>query len=80
MVKKFAKPAPSASAKVIWDRCYDFKNIFAEKFCKNIAVFAQTTASFCKNVIITLIFEKYANYFCRKLAKITEHCDHNIDP
>jgi hypothetical protein len=31
-------------------------------------------------VIITLIFEKYANYFCRKLAKITEHCDHNIDP
>jgi hypothetical protein len=32
------------------DQCYDFLNIFAEKFSKNIfAFFAQTTASFCKN-------------------------------
>jgi hypothetical protein len=22
-----------------WDRCYDFKNIFSEKNCKNIGVF-----------------------------------------
>jgi hypothetical protein len=31
------------------DRCYDLLNIFAEKFSEKIAVFAQTTASFCKN-------------------------------
>jgi hypothetical protein len=38
---------------------------------------------FCKNVIITLVFEKNANFFAenrRKLAKIAEICDHNIDP
>jgi hypothetical protein len=27
-----------------------------------------------------MAFEKNANYFCRKLAKIAENCDHNIDP
>jgi hypothetical protein len=31
-----------------WDRCYDFLNIFAEKFSEKIGVFAQATASFCK--------------------------------
>jgi hypothetical protein len=31
-------------------------------------------------VIITLVFEINANFFCRKLAKIAENCDHNIDP
>jgi hypothetical protein len=58
------------------DRCHDFK-----KNCrKNWSFFAQTTASFCKNMIITLVFEKNANFFRRKLAKIAENCDHNIDP
>jgi hypothetical protein len=27
-----------------------------------------------------LVFEKNANFFRRKLAKIAENCDHNIDP
>jgi hypothetical protein len=40
-----------------------FLNIFAEKIGENIGVFAQTTATFCKNVIITLVFEKNANFF-----------------
>jgi hypothetical protein len=31
-------------------------------------------------VIITFVFEKNANFFGRKLAKIAENCDHNIDP
>jgi hypothetical protein len=44
-----------------------------------LAFFAQTTASFCKNLIITLVFEKNANIFRRKLAKIAENCDHSID-
>jgi hypothetical protein len=30
-------------------------------------------------MIITLVFEK-TPIFCRKLAKIAENCDHNIDP
>jgi hypothetical protein len=34
------------SLKVDWDRCYDFKNIFAEIFGENIGVFTQTNASF----------------------------------
>jgi hypothetical protein len=47
---------------------------------KILALFAQTNASFCKNVSITLVFEKNANFVRRKLAKIADNCDHNIDP
>jgi hypothetical protein len=32
----------------IWDRCYDYKNIFAEKLGKNVGVFDQTTAVYKK--------------------------------
>jgi hypothetical protein len=43
-----------------WDRCYDFKNIFAEK----MAFLTQNKASFsAKIVILTLVFEKNANFF-----------------
>jgi hypothetical protein len=51
------------------DRCYDFKNIFAEKFSKKLAFFVQTTASFCKNVIITLVFQKNANFLAENWRK-----------
>jgi hypothetical protein len=27
-----------------------------------------------------LVFEKNANFFAEKSAKIAENCDHNIDP
>jgi hypothetical protein len=60
------------SIRIFWDRCYDFENIFAENFGENIGVFAQTSASFCKNLIITLVFEKNANLFaeiCQKSQK-----------
>jgi hypothetical protein len=60
-------------------RCHDLKNIFAEKFGKKSAFVAQTTASFCKNLIKTLVFEKNAN-FCRKLSNLSENCNHNIGP
>jgi hypothetical protein len=43
---------------------------------KILALFAQTIASFFKNMIIALVLEKNA----AKLAKIAENCDHNIDP
>jgi uncharacterized protein YijF (DUF1287 family) len=44
-----------------------------------MAFLAQTTASFCKKFIITLVFDRNANFFRRKLAKFAENCDHNID-
>jgi hypothetical protein len=39
-----------------WDRCYDFKNIFAEKNCKKLAFLTQSKAKLCKILIITLVF------------------------
>jgi hypothetical protein len=45
-------------------QCYDFWNIFAEKIGGKMALFTPTTASFCKNLIITLFFEKNANILC----------------
>jgi hypothetical protein len=55
------------------DRCYDFLNIFAEKFGEKMAFLTQNKAKLCKNMIITLVFEKNANFFaenCRKSLKI----------
>jgi hypothetical protein len=37
-----------------------------KKLVKKIGVFSQTTASFCKHLIVTLVFEKKANFFNRK--------------
>jgi hypothetical protein len=45
------------------NQCYGFKNIFAEKFGDNLAFLANTTASFGKDLIITLVFEKNAHFF-----------------
>jgi hypothetical protein len=50
-----------------------FKNIFAEKFSKKLAFLTQNKAKLYKNLIITLVFEKNANFFaenCRKSQKI----------
>jgi hypothetical protein len=56
-------------------------NVMILKICspKKLALFTHTTVSFCKNLIITWVFEKNAKFFRRKLAKIAENCDHNID-
>jgi hypothetical protein len=44
--------------------------IFSPKnLAKMLAIFAQTTASFCKNLIITLVFEKNANFFAKNWQK-----------
>jgi hypothetical protein len=37
-------------------------------FAKKLAFIAQTTASFCKHLIITLFFEKNAKFFRQKLV------------
>jgi RNase P subunit RPR2 len=53
-----------------WDRCYDFKRIFSPKnLAKMMRFFAQTTATFCKNLITTLVNEKNA-IFRQKSHKI----------
>jgi hypothetical protein len=44
------------------------ENIFAKKFGENVGVFAQTTASFSKHLIITLVFKKNAD-FSLKIGK-----------
>jgi hypothetical protein len=46
-----------------------FKNIFGEKFSEKTSFFTQNKAKLCKNLIITLVFEKNASFFRRKLAK-----------
>jgi hypothetical protein len=48
-------------------------------FRQKMPSFSQTTANFCKNLITTLVLRK-TPIFCRKLAKIAENCEHNIDP
>jgi hypothetical protein len=58
------------------DRCYDFKNIFAENFCKKLAFLTLNKAKFCKKLIIILALRK-TPIFCRKLCEIVQNCDHN---
>jgi hypothetical protein len=46
-------------------------NKFGEKFSENIGVFCSNycTANFCKNLILTLVFEKNANFFTENWQK-----------
>jgi hypothetical protein len=57
----------------------DFLNIFAKIFGENIGVylFKLHTASFCKNLIITLVLETNANFLVenrQKSSKIVDNC------
>jgi hypothetical protein len=56
-----------------------FKIFSLKIFAKKLAFFAQNKAKLCKNLIIILVLRK-TPIFRRKLAKIAENCDHNIDP
>jgi hypothetical protein len=57
-----------------------FKIFSPKKFAKKLAFLTQNKAKFWKKImIITLFFEKNANFFRLKLSKIAENCDHNID-
>jgi hypothetical protein len=47
---------------------------------KNLAFLTQSKSKIYKILTITLVFEKNANFFRRKLTKIAENCDHNVDP
>jgi hypothetical protein len=57
-----------------------FHNFFPPKIGEKLAFLTQNKAKLYKKLIITLVFEKNANFFRRTLAKIAENCDHNIDP
>jgi hypothetical protein len=59
------RPSKPFSASFDWSRPrtdVTILKIFAEKFGENIDVFAQTTASYCTKLIVTLVFEKNANF------------------
>jgi hypothetical protein len=57
-----------------------FKIFSPKNSAKKLAFLTENKAKLCKLFIITLVFEKNANFFRRKLSKIAENCDHNIDP
>jgi hypothetical protein len=63
------------------DRCYDFLKKFSPKnSAKNWHFRLKTKlGKLCKILLITLVFEKNANFFRQILSKISENCDHNID-
>jgi hypothetical protein len=48
------------------DIFYDLKNIFAIFGAKKLAFLTQTKGKLCKVLIITLVFEKNANFFAEK--------------
>jgi hypothetical protein len=43
--------------------------IFAEKYSKKLAFLTQNKATLCKKSIITLVFEKNANFFAENFQK-----------
>jgi hypothetical protein len=54
---------------------------FRQKIGEYLAFFTLNKAELFKTLIITLVFIfKKGKFFRRKLAKIAENCDHNIDP
>jgi hypothetical protein len=57
-----------------------FKDIFAEKFIKKLAFLTRNKGKLCKILIITLVFEKNANFFAENWRKSQKIVYHNIDP
>jgi hypothetical protein len=47
-----------------------FKIFSPKNVAKILAFFAQTAATFCKHLIITLVFEKNANFFTENWQKM----------
>jgi hypothetical protein len=65
----FRRVVDVAANESSWDRCYDFKNIFAEKNAKKLAFLTQNKAKLCKILIITFFLNFFAEN-CQKLQKI----------
>jgi hypothetical protein len=66
-ILQFSKIYPKKWPKIrqIWDRCFDFKNIFAEFFGEKLAFYTQNKAKLCKILIITLVCKKNTNFFAK---------------
>jgi hypothetical protein len=54
---------------VNWDRFYDFKNIFAEKYCKKLAFLTHNKAKLCENFDHNIGFWENANFFADNWQK-----------
>jgi hypothetical protein len=61
--------SPKSKENFCRDRCYDFLNIFAVIFCKKWAFLTQNKVKFFKKLIITLVFEKNANFCAENWEK-----------
>jgi hypothetical protein len=59
----------SLADRVTRDRCYDFKNIIAEKFSEKLAFLFKNKGKLCKLLIISLVFEKNAIFFAENWRK-----------
>jgi hypothetical protein len=57
-----------------------FKIFSPKKDCEKLVFLTQNKAKLHKILIITLDFQKNANFFAKKLAKIAHNCDYNICP
>jgi hypothetical protein len=71
--QKTAHRKQSHNGRKVWDRCYDIKNIFAEKFGAFLLKLLLVFAIFDHN----MGFWEKRQFFEEKLAK---NCDHNTDP
>jgi hypothetical protein len=64
------------NSETVWDRCYDFRNIYAEKMENILGVLTQIAAVYLpmsKKIIAAFVFEKIANFMsvnCSKSTKI----------
>jgi hypothetical protein len=67
-------------ASMAWDRCYDFLNISPKNFAIKLAFLTQNKAKFWKKSWSEHWYLRKTPIFRRKLGKIAENCDHNIDP
>jgi hypothetical protein len=57
-----------------------FKLFSTKNLAKKSAFFTQTKGNFAEKVIITLVFEKNANFFAENWENLAENCHHNIGP
>jgi hypothetical protein len=63
-----------------WDWCYYFLNIFAKKSAKKIGIFFSKQSKIILKFDHNIGFWEKRRFFRQKWSKITENCDHNIDP
>jgi hypothetical protein len=84
--KPWKKPWKKPCKKLVWlvilqgPMLWFFKYFRQKIQRENWRFWLQNKAKICKFFIITLVFLEKRQFFRRKLSKIAENCDHNIDP